>query len=1536
MVGVLTMHENSWSEEEQYRLLFENLSDGVYRTDRNGIITMCSNIGAELFGYTPEEMIGRNFGNLVHPEDLPLILEAHRESEENGKTIPGGIEARGIRKDGTVFHFHVTNTMLVDDGEPAGYQSLIRDVSERKAAEEALRQNEQRYRNLFNNSPVSMLEEDFTQVKEWMDNLREEGITDLKAYLDENREAAKHALSLVKIVDVNSRSVEMYEADSREQLIANFGALFVDETYPCSTKELLAIWNDGPDRLQFESYAVTLRGNHLHTEITWKAPIIEGKMDLSRVMVAVSDISHRIAFEEALRSSEEKYRTVVDAMEDMVFVYDRDGNYSQYFAADDRLLAVPPEDFLGKNVEDVLPPELTESFLACFDKVRLTGEAERLDYMLVIRGRSLWFSASFTLHEDGESVVAVVRDITARKEVENDLRDSEERFAVFADNIPGPVFIKDEESNMLYANRYMKETFRMSEVEGLNTLEIFPKDLAEPMVADDRRAMQEGPVQVLQRVPDADGAIHYYQTSKFPVIREGKPTLLGGIALDVTDRIQAEEAILESERKYRRLYETMEDGFVSADIDGNYLEFNAAYQQLSGYSAEELKQKTFWDLTPPEWHEMEKRIYQDQTLVLGYSDIYEKELLRKDGTRIPIELRVTLIRDDKGKPSGTWAIVRDISLRKKAEETLREERDTAQRYLDIAGAAIVVVDVDGRIHLVNRKGLEILGYESSEAIGKSWFDYFTPKNKAQEERESFASIMEGGTGQSGKFARALVNKFGEERLVAWEFQLLTNDVGNIIGMIASGEDITERNRAERALRESEEQYKSTLWAISDAIHVVDTDLRILLANPYFEGWLETLNISLDFLGKRIDEAFPFLSESIIEEYRIVFQKGEILATEETNALGGREIITETTKIPIIREGKVVQVVTIIRDVTEARLADQALRNSEAKYKQLVEQYTQGIAIIQGPPLKIAFVNAALGRILDIEPEEIVAYSPDEIQRVIHPDDFNEIMKRFNGLMQGNPGGDNPFGIRLVRPSGEIRMVELLGRRVVYEGDFAIQIAVEDVTDRVKTEKELRESEERYRKLAEESLQGLAIIQDGRYVYANPSFARILGHSVDEILKFTADEVWELVHPANRAELRRRNEDIRAGRAPAPRHRFRYVREDGEIRWVESFVGQIEYEGRPAIQVLDIDITGRMMSEKALRDSEAKYRQLVEQSSLGIIIVEGLPLRIAFANDAMARISGFTVEELQSLSQEQIEGFIHPEDYESVLEMMSAAMGGEHLLDAPLSIRVIRSDGKMVWVEVLGDRIEFQDRIAIQATVVDITERVIAGREKEKAEQELKTAAETSMLYLDLLGHDMRNRLQAMQMAVELFQFDETRPHAISVLERVLELIDSSEALIDKAHATRGLLSAPMESMSLYDAVKETTNAFRAKEEDVVIEVECRATEAYVVADEYIGHLLTNVIENAIIHNPEEEKRVWVTLTEERGGFEVSVADNGEGVPDSMKNVLFDQERRYGGLGLHQAKRILAKYGGKIEVSDRVPGVTTKGALFRLWFPKRVL
>ncbi|NHI82711.1 MAG: PAS domain S-box protein [Candidatus Thorarchaeota archaeon] len=1393
--------------EERFRLLYENLSDGVFRSDLQGIITMCSPKGAQLFGYTCEELLGTNFVQLLHPDDAEFIVQTYNRSFEELETVPGGIEARGTRKDGLTIYFHITNTILMEEGKPIGYQSLIRDVTDRRIAEEVIRASEQKYRDLFTHSPVSIWEEDFSEIGMWLHGLKERGISNLEGYLGENPEELRKAFSLLKLKNMNDAAMEMCKADSREQLIGNTDKVFLEETFEGFKRELLAIWNGHPDSMVFESTAMDLHGNRLATQITWKVPISQGAMDLSGVIVVIADITDRVRAEDELRKSEERYRTIIQSLEDVVFVYDSHNKYAQVYVSERSLALEPAEELLGRPIEEVLPPDIAEMHTEAFTRVRQSGSGEHIDYALQIEGALHWFSAALTLHEDGISIVSLVRNITARKETEQELRENEERFTLFADNIPGPVFIKDNESNMLYINKYMKETIGIEDGIGKNTAEVFPYNIAEAMINDDRRAMNEGPIHITQFIPDRNGETHVYQTSKFPIRRENKADLLGGIALDVTEKTKAEEAIKESEKKYRRLYESMEDGFVGADNDGNYIEFNQAYLELSGYEENELRNLSCWDLTPTRWHEMEERINIDQVLVRGYSDLYEKELRRKDGTIVPIEIRVYLLKNEDGRPTGTWAIVRDISLRKRAEEQLREERDTAQRYLDIAGAAIIVIDVDGRIHLMNRKGLETIGYENEEVLGRNWIDLVIPRNESETATELFHEILKDDSPDEGGFKIAIITKTGEERIISWRYRVLRNDFGNAIGLLASGEDIT-----------------------------------------------------------------------------------------------------------------------------QATIAEAALRNSEAKYKQLVEQYTQGVAII-AIPLRIAFANRAIGGFLDCTPEELMSLSSEEIRDLVHPEDLPDMLNRLTELMNGRQPEEIPAVMRVIRQNGEVRWLEILGRRVEYEGQYAVQIAANDSTERIKATERLRESEERYRRLSDESIQALAILQDGRYVYANPAFASIVGYSLEEILDFSSDEVWNLVYPEDRAELDRRNEEMWKGGSVTPRHRFRYVRKDGAVRWVESFVKTIEYEGRRAFQILEIDITARMESEKALRDSEAKYRKLVEHATLGIMIVRVSPIEIAFANDAFLEIIGSSRDELLSLSEEQIGNLIHPDDYERLPMLMADILEESTQMDLPLILRVIRNDGKMRWVELRGSKVEFEDEPAIQATVVDITERITAETERQKAEDDLKAAADTAMLYLDLLGHDMRNRLQAIQIATELLQFDESRPEALRTIEKVLDLVQSSEALINKAHATRGLLSAPLEDVSLLRTLKDTLTTVETRFDDVDIDAKYNVDQAHIMADEYLSHLLLNVLENAVIHNQTTEKRMWITLTEKRGGFELSVADNGEGIEDSRKSSLFDQDRRFGGLGLHQSQRIISKYGGTIEVGDRVLGNSRKGAKVALWFPK---
>ncbi|NTV62786.1 MAG: PAS domain S-box protein [Oscillochloris sp.] len=141
---------------------------------------------------------------------------------------------------------------------------------------------------------------------------------------------------------------------------------------------------------------------------------------------------------------------------------------------------------------------------------------------------------------------------------------------------------------------------------------------------------------------------------------------------DITARKQAEEALRRSEHAFRTLYESMRDAFVGVDMSGLIVQYNRSFRELIGYSDEEILHLTYKDITPLEWHAAEDQIVREQILTRGYSDIYEKEYRTKSGTIISIELRAVLTRDDQGQPSGMWAMIRDISARKQAEETLRQ------------------------------------------------------------------------------------------------------------------------------------------------------------------------------------------------------------------------------------------------------------------------------------------------------------------------------------------------------------------------------------------------------------------------------------------------------------------------------------------------------------------------------------------------------------------------------------------------------------------------------------------------------------------------------------------------------------------------------------------------------------------------------------------------------------------------------------------------------------------------------------------------
>jgi two-component system, LuxR family, sensor kinase FixL len=230
---------------------------------------------------------------------------------------------------------------------------------------------------------------------------------------------------------------------------------------------------------------------------------------------------------------------------------------------------------------------------------------------------------------------------------------------------------------------------------GYTTQELMAKPFLEFVHPDDRDATREvmatlNSQQILNNFSNRfrckDDSYRWLEWRAVP-----SGTLIYAAARDITERKRAEEGVKKSEKKYRNLYESMMDGFVLVSMDGLIREYNESYKEMTGYTSEELIKLTYHDLTPEKWHSFEQVIVDEQVLTRGYSDVYEKEYRKKDGTIFPVELRTFLLRDETGTSAGMWAIIRDITERKFAalalEGQLCFERlvsDLSARFVNIA------------------------------------------------------------------------------------------------------------------------------------------------------------------------------------------------------------------------------------------------------------------------------------------------------------------------------------------------------------------------------------------------------------------------------------------------------------------------------------------------------------------------------------------------------------------------------------------------------------------------------------------------------------------------------------------------------------------------------------------------------------------------------------------------------------------------------------------------------------------------------------
>jgi PAS domain S-box-containing protein len=564
------------------------------------------------------------------------------------------------------------------DGSLRGYQGVDIDITARKQAEDALRESETRFDQSAQQSHTYLWEVDADGLYTFASHV----VADVLGYQPDELVGKLHFDDLFPEECRAALRAEIASAIQHRQPFRDYENL-------CQAKDGRKVW-----------------------VITSAIPLLDADGSLRGYRGSDTDITERKRAEESLRESETRLRTLNDNLPGgLVYQMDSgvDGREFRLLAVSkgvERLHGVTAEEALRK--QNIFSLQLVEEDHARVAELTARAIATLTPFRAEVRcrmptGEIKWIYVSSAPRRQPNGHVlwdGIELDITERKQAEEALWETETRLRTLHDNLPGGLVyqvdtgVDGQQRMVTFMSKGAEQLHGIPAEEIMRDSSVLyqqfvEEDLARFAELEAQAIAATTPFQAEARLRLPSGRIRWGLFASAPRRLPNGHLIWDGIELDITERKRAEEARQQSETKYRRLHEGMRDAFVSTDMQGHILETNAAFLVLTGYSEEEIRDLTYLELTPAKWHARETKIVAEQVLPRGYSDVYQKEYFRKDGSIVPVELRTILIRDAYGNPTGMWAIVRDITERKRVERALQRANDELERRVAERTAALV-------------------------------------------------------------------------------------------------------------------------------------------------------------------------------------------------------------------------------------------------------------------------------------------------------------------------------------------------------------------------------------------------------------------------------------------------------------------------------------------------------------------------------------------------------------------------------------------------------------------------------------------------------------------------------------------------------------------------------------------------------------------------------------------------------------------------------------------------------------------------------
>lgn len=1515
-------HSTITEEEERYRLVSSITSDIRFS------VSVFPNNKLALDWITPsfETHLGYSLDQIIKKQTIPEFACQNIHADHLKELIP----VLNRLKDGAELNHEIIfykrngeacwlNLHLIpkinSKKQVVKIFGAAQDITKRKKTEISISE--------LNNELESRVKERTAQLEVAVENLQKEIAERAAAEkkLKESEEQLNFAMDAVNDGIWDWRPVENYlywsptylrmlgysENEISSSLDAWKNLLHPDDL-PKAEECLLKCINNESDEYNLECRFKTKTNEWLWILIRGKVLSRNDKNEILRMSGVHTNINERKISEEALAQQNNLIDQLLRTVPDIIYFKDINSRFlilsNSYL---ERFGFSSKEDLIGKTDFDLYTEEHAQDAFNDEQKIIATGNPliSKEEKEIWLTGEEHWVLTTKmpwrNAHGEIMGTFGISRDITAKKKAEFDLMKTIKEWKTTFDSVSDIVWILDKEFKIIRSN------ISTISILGKTPDEILGKNCWEAILGDPTpnancpigRMIKSLKREVLRtKINDKILSI-----TADPILDENN-NLIGAVQTisDATITFEAEEKVKNSENRLRTIVANAPGIISSLDINGIYTLSEGRSLYKLGLQPGEMVGKSAFELYKnyPKILDAIRTAYNGEVV----KGLYIVENIYMETTFIPH-------KNSQGKVELLIVIANDVTEQKIAQQAVLQNQTLLKEAQRTANIGHYVFEINSNRWYNSEQLDAIFGIDDSFVKNiETWKSIIHPLDRDLMLHHLLVEVIQEHKTFDKEY-RIIRNYDNAVRWVHGLGQLKLDENGNASEMFGTIQDITERKEAETQLLRTQ----FSMDKANDAIYWINKDGCFEYVN---EAACKNLEYTYDELINL--KIFDVDKRATLEGWQNWFDNMRIIKTiqleTEQTTKHGHIVPIEIVANYMLFAGKEL-VACFVRDISERKSVEEALRDSEERYKLIAENSADVIWILDIQQEKFTYISPSVKKLRGLTPEEVIA---QPMKDAVTPQSYDLIQKLLALSIEGYSNGNRTNKTKTTEidqfhKDGRIIPTEVVTSMIPNEQGIITHIlgVSRDITERKKAEAQLQESEERYRLLVEHSPYAIAVHQNGKLVYVNQQAVKLQGaKSANELI---GADALQIVHPESRAFAARRIQEASRTGEVQPIAEEKIIRLDGTVVDCELTSVPITLNGALAHQVLMRDIT----DIKRTNDQLKKLSRAVEESPAAIMITNAKGI-IEYINPKFTEITGYTFNEAVGNTPRMLKSGEQSKDvYQYLWNTLNS--GNEWRGE----FHNKKKNGELYWeydyiTPIKNSNGEITNFVAIKE---DITERKRLLHDIVKSKEEAEEANKVKSSLLANMSHEFRTPLNGILGFAQLLRDELKEEDHVMMLEKIHS---SGKRLMNTLNAV--LTLTELESEDHMIQYREFDLAFFCQEikilyetlaltKNLKISVDLEIDYLPIVTDEgLLTKIVSNIVDNAIKYTPSGQIKIRLTtdIVEGNKNFAIiSVTDTGIGIRKEDQAIIFKEFRQLSegfrrdfeglGLGLTIAKRM---------------------------------